>query len=406
MTTNGRALSAARLAKSDSEVVKSLLSEGAVIIGKTNMSTNALYATHSKSKTVGHTYNAYNTDLSSGGSSGGSATAVSLNFAAAGLGTDTSASLRYPAVLGGCVSLRPTMGLISFEGISHLDETRDTAGAITRSVQDQAIMLDVLTGGKYSFSEKLRSDRLSGMRLGVIEELSFATTKTSGRGEKKIDPEIIAAFNQAVENLKKAGAEVITVSFGEVFTLSEKTFSSTAQSRKDALYEAFCDYLDQNGLDAAIFPTYLSSPLYISDLEANYINNCKIISPSCGVPEIALTIDYHSSGAGIGMEIVSKKNCEQLLLDIAHSYTEKFAPRRSPKGAPDEYLHQHEGTLTELFAAREAFLAETEEAAKEEASGEETKPDLTPYLVIGLLLLADVAVITFCVLLIIWYKRQ
>lgn len=407
LTTNGKAPSAARLAKSDSQVVKYLINEGAVIIGKTNMSTNALYATHSKSKAVGHTYNAYNSELSPGGSSGGSAVAVSLNFAAAGLGTDTGASLRYPAVINGCVSLRPTTGLISFEGITALDETRDTAGAITRSVKDQAIMLDVLTGGKHSYAENLRSDSLGGLRIGVIEELSSATDKTAGRGESKIDPEVTAAFDSAVKKLKSAGAEVVTVSFEDVFTLSEKTFRSAAQGYKDDLYEAFCSYLSENGLDAAIFPTYLSTPLYISDLEATYINNCKIISPSCGAPEIALTIGYHSSGAGIGMEIVSKKNSEQQLLNIAYSYVEKFSPRRSPKGAPDDYIYQNEGTLSDIFSAREEFLMQTEkEEAKEETSGQETKPDMTPYLVIVGLLVADAAVITLCILLIIWYKKQ
>lgn len=404
VTTNGK-LSAKKLAKSDAEVVKSLLREGAVIIGKTNMSTSALYAKHSESEVAGDTHNAYNTELSPGGSSGGTATAVSLNFAAAGLGTDTSASLRYPAVLGGCVAMRTTFGLVSTDGIKSLDETRDVAGAITRSVYDQAVMLDVLTGGEYSYTENLNANRLSGLKIGVISELSYPTNKETGRKEKNCDSEVANAFSKAVSNLRSAGAEVEILSFSKVFTLSDKTFNQN-NANKEKLYNAFCKFLDENGLDAAIFPTYLSTPLKLSNLSADYVNNCKIISPSASSPEIAITIGYHSTGAGIGMEIAAKKGEEQLLLDIAYSYTENFGCRKAPTGAPDDYAEANEGTLTEIFAAREEFL--TAQAQKEEASASGDGSSAQDYLgwIIAALLVADLVAVSVVVLLIILYKRQ
>lgn len=121
------------------------------------MSTGAQDALRSLSKAVGETKNAYSIYLASGGSSGGTAVAVSLNFATVGLGTDTNSSLRIPAALNGCVSLRPTFGLLSLNGIKKLNKTRDTAGAITRTVYDQAVMMDVLTQGKFSYTKNLNA---------------------------------------------------------------------------------------------------------------------------------------------------------------------------------------------------------------------------------------------------------
>ena len=91
-TTNGHHLEDSEIADSDAKAVSLLIEQGAVIIGKTNMSTDAQDARTSFSKIAGETKNAYNTLLSAGGSSGGTAAAVSLNFAAAGLGTDTNSS--------------------------------------------------------------------------------------------------------------------------------------------------------------------------------------------------------------------------------------------------------------------------------------------------------------------------
>lgn len=219
-TTNGHKKNDSQIAESNADVVDYLLSEGAVIIGKTNMSTDAQEARRSVSQAVGETKNAYNPYLASGGSSGGSAVAVALNFAAAALGTDTNSSLRIPAALNGCVSLRTTFGLISRTGVVRLNSSRDTVGAITRTVYDQAVMLDVLTGGAYSFTENLDANALEGMRIGVLAELSYAVAGSSIRKDAYIDDEIAAAFENALAELEACGAEIVTVSVHNLFTLS------------------------------------------------------------------------------------------------------------------------------------------------------------------------------------------
>ena len=115
-TTNGENWRKNNIAYDNANVVQKLVDAGAIIIGKTNMSTMADYAEHSISQVQGETKNAYSLAHSPGGSSGGSAVSVSLNFAAAALGTDTNSSLRVPSAYAGTVSLRPGYGLIDKDG--------------------------------------------------------------------------------------------------------------------------------------------------------------------------------------------------------------------------------------------------------------------------------------------------
>ncbi len=353
-TTNGYKKKDSQIAKENADVVHAFLDAGAIILAKTNMSTAAQDALCSISEVAGETKNAYNTALASGGSSGGSAVATSLNFAVAALGTDTNSSLRIPAALNGCVSLRPTFGLLSNKGIKQLNSTRDTAGAITRTVYDQAIMLDVLTGFANGYTENLNANALQGMRIGILEELTYPTAKDAKRTEKNIDDEVAGAFESAVKELESLGAEVVKVSFPKLFTLSARTFSSGDVAYKEKLYNAYLKVLEENDVSVLIYPSYLSAPIR-SGVDENgkvwdptaqvNINNCRTLSPSASLPEISVPIGVHSCGAGIGMEIAAPRNCEQLLLNIAYSYTQGYDHRQTPEGAPDSYAEFHAGTL-------------------------------------------------------------
>lgn len=380
-TTNGRNKTKSQIAKSNAAVVEYLLSEGAVILAKANMSTDAQSALRSYSQVAGETSNAYNEYLSAGGSSGGSAVSVSLNFAAASLGTDTNSSLRIPAALAGCVSLRPTHGKLPMTGIKKLNSTRDVPGAITRTVRDQAIMLDVMTQGQYRYEEQLDANALSGMRIGVLKQLSYATTKTGTRSDRNIDGEVAEAFAAAVAELQACGAEVVEVSWPALFSLSDKTFSTDKSSAKKALYNAFLELLEKENVAAVIYPSYLSTPLHSGkDANGHYwdvydqvnINNCRTLAPSAGIPEISVPIGVHSMGAGIGMEIAAPKDCEQLLLNIAHSYTEKYDHRQPPSGAPNAYEAHYEGSIGQIIEAMHAPIPTEPEPDKTPV---ETKPD-------------------------------
>lgn len=404
-TTNGHKFEDSKIAEENAYVVSLLLEQGAVIIGKTNMSTDAQDARTSYSKIKGETKNAYNTLLSAGGSSGGTAAAVSLNFSVAGLGTDTNSSLRIPAILNGCVSMRTTLNKISFKGCTHLNNSRDVIGAVTRSVYDQAVMLDVLTENKYSYERNLNANAIAGLKFGILSELTYPVETTlitetdedlkekkikqfdlQYRTEKNIDTEVANAFQNAVKELESSGAEVATVSMPELFESAYPTFEKHDFSIKKTFYNEIKAFMEENNLDALIFPTYLSTPLksgtdkngkYWNVWSQVFLNNCRVISPSTGMPEMSLLIGNHSSGAGIGMEIVADKNCEQLLLNIAYSYTQNHNYRKVPAGAPDLYADWNVGNMQEIstnytFPALSDRIIEIETESKTEAISDET----------------------------------
>ena len=393
-TTNGYKKKDEQIAKDNAAIVDNLIAEGAVILAKTNMSKGAQDARLSISSSVGETRNAYNIDLACGGSSGGSVVATALHFAAGSLGTDTNSSLRYPAALNGCVSLRPTTGLLDRDGIVILNTKRDTPGAITRTVKDQAILLDTLVGSG-TYTQSLNANALEGLRIGILKELSGPVSSLSSRKAGNLDKEILAAFDRAVEELRACGAEVIEVSMPKVFTLSSACANNTKKS-VNAFYTAFEALLKDNDIAAVIFPTYLHAPQWrgvsesgtLKVYEQNFVTNVKILAPPLGIPEITVPIGTHSRGAGIGLEIASLRNNEQLLLDMAYSYTTQYDHRAIPEGAADLYAAYGGASLSEILADYRDFLTtpetsvDTEEPLPETTEttegSEGTVPDTAP----------------------------
>src|ERR1700691_1454596 len=169
------------VAPRDATIVTKLRAAGAIIIGQTNMPDFAASDTN-RSTAFGRTGNAYDVRFSPGGSSGGTVTAVTANFALLGAGTDTSNSIRMPAATSAVIGVLPTRGLVSLAGIAPLDWLRDNTGPIARDVTDAAIALGVMAGedpldfrtagsaekaqaGPYT--QYLKADALRGKRFGV-----------------------------------------------------------------------------------------------------------------------------------------------------------------------------------------------------------------------------------------------
>jgi len=131
----------------DAAVVTRLRDAGAIILGKTNLPDFASNGTRTRSSVAGRTLNPYHTGRAPGGSSGGTATAVNASFAVLGLGTETGGSLQNPAAAQGLVAVKPTFGLVPFEGVVPINSTYlDVVGPLARSVRDAALTLDVLAG--------------------------------------------------------------------------------------------------------------------------------------------------------------------------------------------------------------------------------------------------------------------
>src|SRR5580692_9676117 len=144
-TTAASAVYDDRIPTEDAEVARRLKAAGAVLIGKTNLHEFAMGGTSATSY-YGPVRNPWALDRNSGGSSGGSAAAVAADLCFGALGTDTGGSIRTPASFCGVVGIKPTYGLVSIRGIIPLTVSLDHCGPLVRSVEDAAILLNVLAG--------------------------------------------------------------------------------------------------------------------------------------------------------------------------------------------------------------------------------------------------------------------
>ena len=187
-------------ARHDATAVARLRAAGAIILGKTNLHEFALGTTNEDSA-FGPVRHPLDANRTPGGSSGGSAASVLAGMAYASLGTDTGGSVRIPAAFCGLVGLKPALGEIPTTGAVPLSATLDHAGAICRSVADARLMYDVLsaTGGGARLHA---AGPISGLRLGVLREYFMAS----------LEPQVAAAFQEACERLRAAGALLEDVS--------------------------------------------------------------------------------------------------------------------------------------------------------------------------------------------------
>ncbi len=225
------------VAPRDATIVARLRAAGAVILGQTNMPDFAASDTN-RSTAYGRTGNAYDVRFSPGGSSGGTVTAVTANFALLGNGTDTGNSIRMPSSTSSVVGVFPTPGLVSMAGIAPLDWLLDDTGPIARDVTDAAIALDVMAGEDPSdtrtssseaepgpYTRYLRADALEGKRFGVpafilkgvgipFEGIPPSESKAEfdadfAGARLPLRPETREAFMKALDGMRAAGATVV-----------------------------------------------------------------------------------------------------------------------------------------------------------------------------------------------------
>jgi amidase len=243
----GMANSAGSLALADNRpgtdafLVQRLRDAGAVILGKTNLSEWANFrSTRSSSgwsSRGGQTRNAYVLDRNPCGSSSGTGTAIAASLAAVGVGTETDGSIICPASVNGLVGLKPTVGLVSRNGIIPISVSQDTAGPMTRSVADAALLLGAMSGVDEAdpsghaaagnippdYTSFLKSDALKGKRFGLVR-------KSMG-----YHPDVDAATDRAVAALKAAGAEVVDVEIAQHGSWDKPEYEVLLYEFKDGL---------------------------------------------------------------------------------------------------------------------------------------------------------------------------
>ena len=214
-TTAGSLALVGKPAPRDAFIVQRLRDAGAVLLGKTNLSEWANFrstrSTSGWSGRGGQTRHPFVLDRNPCGSSAGTGAAISANLATIGIGTETDGSIICPSSICGLVGIKPTVGLWSRSGIIPISSSQDTAGPMARTVADAAALLGALTGvdsrdrattdsaGKSTtdYTTFLNVEALQGARLGVARNMAGFHPLTD------------AAFERAIDSLRKAGAVVV-----------------------------------------------------------------------------------------------------------------------------------------------------------------------------------------------------
>lgn len=230
-TTAASKVREGHVATRDADVIRRLREAGAILIGKTNLHEFALGPTNEDSA-FGPVRHPLDHTRVAGGSSGGSAAAVAAGMAIAAIGTDTGGSIRIPAAACGLVGLKPALGEISTDGVVALSTTMDHVGPLCRTVEDAAVVYDVMRGLEPARPEPCAP---RGLRFGVPNDYFLAL----------LDPQIADGFDALCGRLRQQGAEIQDVAIphatdiAAVYThivLSEAAalHASTIENRPDA----------------------------------------------------------------------------------------------------------------------------------------------------------------------------
>ena len=216
MTTAGSLALEGTPAPHDAFIVTKLRAAGAVILGKTNLSEWANFrstkSTCGWSARGGQVSNPYALDRNPCGSSSGTGAAVAANLSAVGVGTETDGSIVCPSGANALVGIKPTVGLVSRSGIIPISRTQDTAGPMTRTVADAAILLGAMTGvdpsdaatvasngkSRTDYRSSLRVDGLKGARIGVARKRYFGYSPVTDR-----------LIDDAIAAMKAQGATIV-----------------------------------------------------------------------------------------------------------------------------------------------------------------------------------------------------
>ena len=378
-TTAGSRVLAGSIAAEDATVIARLRSAGAILLGKLNLSEFALGGT--LEPPFGQPHNPWDLTRDPGGSSSGSGVAAAAALASATLGEDTGGSVRSPAGWCGAVGLRPTWGLVSRHGTVPVSWSMDTAGPITRSVEDSALLLgaiaghdrrDPLTSARAvpDYRAALRGD-IRGLRVGVVRELCAGDT----------DGEVKAAVSAAASLLASQGAAVGEVSL-PLLPLAGPVFMALADSEGAGLHARWLRERSQDYdagtrrrlLTASLLPATLyhqaerarvlirdqvwgaldhhdillaptapsPAPLIASakaplqsDVEAGrrFFTRRSYTTPAslAGVPALSLPCGFTASGLPIGLQLIARRFEDGTLLRAAHVYEQATAwSRRRP----------------------------------------------------------------------------
>ena len=370
------------VAPDDALLVARLREAGAVILGKANLSEwanfRSEYSSSGWSSVGGQTHNAYDPARNPCGSSSGSAVAVAANLTMLAVATETNGSVVCPSGINGIVGIKPTLGLVSQDGIIPIAHSQDTAGPMARTVYDAALLLAAMSGS--DFTEDLRASNLRGKRIGVIRNYY-------GAGH----PGVQHIYDASVEILRKAGAEVIddieietegmgsasytvllyefkaglnryleqsqapVASLEEVIafnaensavvmpifgqdillkaqakgTLEDREYLEALEQSKRLATSALDSTLQEHDLDALIAPT--NSPAWPTDHingDSYHVGSSSLAAIS-GYPNVTIPAGF-VSGLPVGISFMGGHGHDGQLIEIAYAFEQAANGRRAP----------------------------------------------------------------------------
>jgi len=365
-TTSASALHENRIPAEDAEVARRLRQAGAVIIGKNNLHEFA-YGGSSLVSHFGEVHNPWDVGRIAGGSSGGSAAAVSASLVCAAIGTDTAGSIREPAALCGCVGLKPTYGRVGSRGVIPLSLSLDHVGPLTANVADAAIVLQAIAG--YDAADITSVDipvadyvgslqqGVKALRVGVPRKYFF----------DDLDPEVCSAIEHALHRIETLVGQVKEVELAvptdrTVQAAESYAYHAENVANKTDLYQAetlrrlrtgeaisAADYIRRRreleearrnigrvfaDVDVLVTPTMPMPAPAIADLKANpdelrpaelkLLRNTRPFNV-WGLPAISVPSGFTQSGLPIGLQIAGPHWREDLVLRLAHAYEQATA---------------------------------------------------------------------------------
>ena len=359
LTTAASAVYADRIPTEDAACVRKLRDAGAVFLGKLNMHEFA-YGGTSAVTHYGPVHNPWDLRYHPGGSSGGSAAAVAARLCAAALGTDTAASVRYPAACCGVAGLKATHGLASIRGIVPLSEFHDHVGPLARSVADCALVMGALAGfdpldpvsivaAPEDYHGAIGRD-VRALRIGIPRSPFF----------EQLDLEVDAAVRAALEVLVGLTGPTrdVTIAAPDTYALLDaETYAYhaplLADPAKRALYNPLTlqrimggasvtapVYIEQRrrmqiarntiddvfaDVDVLVAPTCMVLPQTIDAVLADPAREGSLIRNTLpfnvfGIPAISVPCGFTRAGLPIGMQIIGPRLGETAVLALAHAY--------------------------------------------------------------------------------------
>ena len=369
----------------DSPLIQKLRAAGAIILGKANLGEWANFRDDEAetyplavgwSARGGSTNNAYDLSYTSWGSSSGSGAGTAANLCAAAIGTETDGSITGPSAVENIFGLKPTLGLISQDGIVPISHQQDTAGPMARSVTDIAILLGIMQSPQTVYTPLLQRGALNGRRIG--RDTRFFDYSYFGSGIPG-DEETVTFANHALDVMASLGATIVDADTGDVFAYTGDEFTAllyefraqiadylqtlsktNTRTLADliAFNNAHCPqelvYYDQDVfLLAEQFVGYPNDPNYIAarshatntaragiDNAMTSQNLDAIVAPHltnstgpavAGYPNFSMPVGIRSSGRPAGMLMYSTAFHEAQLIAMAYDLEQALNARQQPQ---------------------------------------------------------------------------